>query len=228
MSRGNQGKVDISPITELTHDRNTSIRLYRSYRAKYPDSSPEWIVGLIVEHIERDRGFTRTRRVVRAQPRFTWPTWKRNYNSQWEDLTPQQQSLASLILAFVIPLSTWLWYENVGYVGTVHDRNYLNFPPPTLYQETQGETLVTVHNRSPQPMRIRLENGVQNYELSVEGCTNCPPMANEQLGDQLCNDHGPSLTFSIPPGIYDAKVTFMGSRTKGFKSQWTGQYEVFL
>lgn len=49
-------KVDIAKLNQLTHNRNASIRLYQSYRAKYQGESPEWIVEKCIEDLLRDRG----------------------------------------------------------------------------------------------------------------------------------------------------------------------------
>lgn len=49
-------KVNIGPITQLTHDRETSIRLFRNYQKRYPGKEPQWIVEKVIDDLVRDRG----------------------------------------------------------------------------------------------------------------------------------------------------------------------------
>jgi hypothetical protein len=48
--------VNIAPITRLTHDRKTSIRLFMAYQKRYPNQSPQWVLEKVVEDLLRDRG----------------------------------------------------------------------------------------------------------------------------------------------------------------------------
>ncbi|MEL7503812.1 MAG: hypothetical protein AAFN18_15230 [Cyanobacteria bacterium J06554_6] len=109
--------------------------------------------------------------------------------------------------------------DNVGYVGSVHDRNYLNFPPPDPFKTVEQGTFVEMHNRTNEVMSIRLE-GTQNYSFRIEPCLNCPNMVTPEMADNWCNSPGPSLMMAVSPGTYDVKVDFSGD-TRGLKSQWT-------
>ena len=60
-------EIDISGITALTRDRATSIRLYRDYRKAYSHQTPQWVVEKIIQDLERDRGATPSKPVVRTR-----------------------------------------------------------------------------------------------------------------------------------------------------------------
>lgn len=60
-------EVDISGITALTKDRDTSIRLYRSYQKRHFDKSASWVVQKVISDLERDRGFSGKKIEVRTR-----------------------------------------------------------------------------------------------------------------------------------------------------------------
>lgn len=208
------GKVDISDITKLTHDREVSIRLYRSYRKKYPQPTPEWVVKKVVEDLLRDRG-------VRASyssnkngaKNFRFPKRKpvklADHINQWLKGNSSNPWSIAILIALPTLLSQFIEYSK---------NKYQNFPPPNPYQQISAGAQVTMHNRTPETMTIRLE-GAQNYEFKIEPCKNCSVEVKEEMGERLCNGPGPSLTIAVPPGVYEAKINFTG-RTRGFKSQW--------
>lgn len=155
-----------------------------------------------------------------ARWRGVRPLWV-NYNQTY---WPQSQIPQSWVIWGFIALlvfTGWAWNGQGTYIGDMHDRNYLNFPPPNAYKPLESGTAITMLNRVREPMTIKL-TGLQNYEFRIEGCTDCAAMANEQKGAQMCDATGPSLTMAIAPGVYDARITFAG-RTRGFKSQWIMQ-----
>ena len=216
-------EIDISGITALTRDRATSIRLYRDYRKAYSHQTPQWVVEKIIQDLERDRGATPSKPVVRTRS-------SRGFSIQRQ--IPQRQPRASLSRSRQWPTSKWVvaaligipfvlsWVvnEQMGYIGGVSDRNLLNFPPPSLYQQIPAGSVVTMHNRVPEPMTVSLK-GAQNHEFRIEACTTCPRTITQEEGSQLCKGTGPSLSVTLPPGNYDAQIRFAG-QTRGFKSQW--------
>lgn len=221
-------EIDISEITVLTKDRATSIRLYRDYRKAYKHQTPQWVVEKIIHDLERDRRTTSRKPVIRTRP--TKPTiniqlWRQQRSQRSNPRRPiyrhQQKPLKKWMIAALIlgPITVgWFVNEHLGYVGQVSERNLLNFPPPSLYQQIPAGSVVTMHNRVPEPMTVRLM-GIQNHEFRIEACTTCSRTITQADGARLCKGSGPSLSVTLPPGTYDAQIRFAG-QTRGFKSQW--------
>lgn len=76
-------QIDISEITVLTRDRNTSIRLYRDYRKQYRNQSPEWVVQKIIQDLERDRRVIRPTPFIRTRPGNSYQWWNWNSRHIW-------------------------------------------------------------------------------------------------------------------------------------------------
>lgn len=100
--------------------------------------------------------------------------------------------------------------------GEVSNRNLANFPPPNPVQQITG-TSIRIANGSPEAMIIRLQ-GDESYVIQIPGCLSCSYTLNPEVGAEYCNQ-GQEKIFSVQPGIYKARVTFLGS-TRGVRSDW--------
>lgn len=185
------GQVDISPITEWTKDRNRSIRLYRKYSKKYKGHAPDWIVAQVVSDILIFK-------------------YEQRQRQEWLNDPKTAKILSALVFAIFVIVSLTR-NANLG------DRNYTDFPPPTPYQAIESGGAVSIKNRSPEMMVIRLD-GATDYQFRIEPCLDCGFMT-EAEGARACESPGPELTFNVAPGEYEARINFVGV-TRGFRSQW--------
>ena len=55
MAANHSGSVDLSPLTQLTHDLATSQRLFDNEAIKHPGKSATWIRDKVIFNLERDR-----------------------------------------------------------------------------------------------------------------------------------------------------------------------------
>lgn len=83
---------------------------------------------------------------------------------------------------------------------------------------SDGQAYVTVTNAVPGTMNIRLQGADKEYLYKVEPCMSCSNTNDEELLAKFC-DRAPQTSFYIPPGEYEAFVSF-GSRVASFRSDW--------
>ena len=118
--------------------------------------------------------------------------------------------LAMFLITTGTPRDTVLFRREISY------RNLANFPPPNPVQQITG-TSISIANGSPEAMIIRLQ-GEENYVIQIPGCISCGYTFDPEVGSEYCNQ-GEEKVFSVQPGIYEARVTFLGS-TRGVRSDW--------
>ena len=107
-------QVDISEITAITKDRETSIRLYKGYKKKHPNKAPDWVVQKIIMDLQRENGTvgkipkirTRQAKTLFSQPNqeseFYWFCGICIKKGSWADRNRLWVVLASLFLAALL------------------------------------------------------------------------------------------------------------------------------
>lgn len=190
-------------MTSPTPPNDDDLSQYMTKQPPKQTRSPKREVSVLPLSVDQQQ---QTHRPKQASYSRSFPQLDLWYGWIWTGLG----LLAIFMITTGTPRDTVLFRQEASH------RNLANFPPPNPVQQITG-TSIRIANGSPEAMTIRLR-GEESYVIQIPGCLSCGYTFDLDVGTEYCNQ-GQEKVFSVQPGIYEARVTFLGS-TRGVRSDW--------
>ena len=208
-------QVDISEITKLTQDRDTSIRLVREYRQKYKGKSTVWVVERIVSDLYRDRGVSAKTPLIktRRSHRYSPPP---RVTSRKSDISPLTSVILIATIGFVPSL-----FQDFNLNSSEFQRRHASvLEAPGHYRQIEQGAAVTIQNSSPEGVRVTLKSldTESKYTFSLEACDGCRYYNSQYDMPQECTI-GPTHTLALSSGRYWATMDYTG-QTRTESGEW--------
>lgn len=223
-------EVDISGITALTKDRETSIRLYRSCQKRHAGNSATWVVQKVIADLERDRGVTSKKVEVRTRSRkrktehdyyYFWGiaiargTWMERHRN-W-----------LVVIHFSLLLLTPFAARTVDFEDFSLNKEPLPEPtfrldPPYLQRQIESGSMLTIQNEVPEPVEVKLTN--PETEVTYSFTLPAYPQGRYYLSSEAipegCSENAPVRSIPVQPGVYRATMKYTGT-TQTESGMWT-------